>query len=167
VDTVLAVNHASEERAAAMLVKKYLTFVLQGEEYGVEILKVREIISIMNITPVPRVPDYIKGVINLRGKVIPIVDLRSKFGLKEAGHTNETCIIVVEVNGTLTGIVVDTVSEVLDISGEQLEQSPHFGDKVNTDIFIGMAKIKDTVKILLDIDKVLGTDGIHAIANRI
>ena len=91
---------------------KYLTFVLCGEEYGIEILKVREIIGIMNITPVPQTPGHIKGVINLRGKVIPVIDLRSKFGFEEATHTKETCIIVVEVQNILTGIIVDTVSEV-------------------------------------------------------
>src|SRR3989339_493292 len=127
---------------------KYLTFVLCGEEYGIEILKVREVIGIMNITPVPQTPGHIKGVINLRGKVIPVIDLRSKFGFEEATHTKETCIIVVEVQHILTGVIVDTVSEVLD---------------VNAEMFLGMAKIKDKVKILLDIDKVLGTEDISAV----
>src|SRR3990167_6598826 len=86
---------------------KYLTFVLCEEEYGVEILKVKEIIGIMNITPVPQTPGHIKGVINLRGKVIPVIDLRSKFGFQEATHTKETCIIVVEVQHLLTGVIVD------------------------------------------------------------
>ncbi|MBM4053727.1 MAG: purine-binding chemotaxis protein CheW [Planctomycetes bacterium] len=139
---------------------KYLTFVLCGEEYGVEILKVKEIIGIMNITPVPQSPGYVKGVINLRGKVIPIVDLRLKFGMEEKEYTRETCIIVVEVAKTMTGIVVDTVSEVLDITKDEIESAPHFGSDVNTDLFLGVAKIKNKVKILLDIDAVLGTDGI-------
>ena len=142
---------------------KYLTFVLCGEEYGIEILKVREIIGIMNITPVPQTPGHIKGVINLRGKVIPVIDLRSKFGFEEISHTKETCIIVVEVRNILTGIIVDTVSEVLDVNGEELEASPRFGNDVNTEMFLGMAKIKDKVKILLDIDKVLGTDVINTV----
>jgi len=142
---------------------KYLTFVLCGEEYGIEILKVREIIGIMNITPVPQTPNYVKGVINLRGKVIPVVDLRLKFGFQEVEHTKETCIIVVEVKNKLTGILVDTVSEVLDVRGEELEASPDFGNGIDTEIFLGMAKIKDKVKILLDIDKVLGTEEIHMI----
>ena len=142
---------------------KYLTFVLCGEEYGIEILKVREIIGIMNITPVPQTPGHIKGVINLRGKVIPVIDLRSKFGFQEATHTKETCIIVVEVQHILTGVIVDTVSEVLDVNAEELEASPPFGNGVNTEMFLGMAKIKDKVKILLDIDKVLGTEDISAV----
>ncbi len=142
---------------------KYLTFVLCGEEYGIQILKVKEIIGIMNITPVPQTPGHIKGVINLRGKVIPVIDLRSKFELQETTHTKETCIIVVEVQNVLTGIIVDTVSEVLDVHAEELEASPHFGNGVNTDMFLGMAKIKDKVKILLDIDKVLGTEDINAV----
>lgn len=140
---------------------KYLTFVLCGEEYGIEILKVREIIGIMNITPVPQTPDHIKGVINLRGKVIPVIDLRLKFGFQQAEYTKETCIIVVEVRNVLTGIIVDTVSEVLDVSSKELESSPDFGNGVNTDIFLGMAKIKNKVKILLDIDKVLCAEEIN------
>jgi len=142
---------------------KYLTFVLCGEEYGLEILKVREIIGIMGITPVPQTPSFIKGVINLRGKVIPVVDLRLKFGFQEAEYTKETCIIVVEVKGLLTGIIVDTVSEVLDVTSDELETTPHLGDGVNTDIFIGVAKIKDKVKILLDLDKILGADEINIV----
>lgn len=142
---------------------KYLTFVLFGEEYGIEILKVKEIIGIMSITPVPQTPGHIKGVINLRGKVIPVIDLRSKFGFQETTHTKETCIIVVEVQNILTGLIVDTVSEVLDVSGEELEPTPSLGDGVNTEIFLGVAKIKDKVKILLDIDKVLRTEDINAV----
>ena len=144
-------------------VGKYLTFVLNEEEYGLEILKVREIIGIMGITPVPQTPNFIKGVINLRGKVIPVVDLRLKFGFQESEHTKETCVIVVEVKGVLTGIIVDTVSEVLDVSDEELETTPQLGEGVNTDIFIGLAKIKDKVKILLDLDKILGKDEINMV----
>jgi purine-binding chemotaxis protein CheW len=140
---------------------KYLTFILCNEEYGIEILKVREIIGVMPITPVPQTPTFIKGVINLRGKVIPVIDLRLKFGFNEAEHTKETCIIVVEVVNTLTGIIVDTVSEVLDVSSEEMESSPRFGSSVNTEIFLGMAKIKGRVKILLDIDKILNTEELN------
>ncbi|MBF8277427.1 MAG: cheW [Candidatus Brocadiaceae bacterium] len=142
---------------------KYLTFVLCGEEYGLEILKVREIIGIMGVTPVPQTPKFIKGVINLRGKVIPVVDLRLKFGFEEVDYTKETCIIVVEVESVLTGIIVDTVSEVLDITNEELETTPNLGEDVNTDIFIGVAKIKDKVKILLDLDKILGAEEINLV----
>ncbi len=142
---------------------KYLTFVLSDEEYGIEILKVREIIGIMNITPVPQTPVYIKGVINLRGKVIPVIDLRLKFGFPEAEYTKETCVIVVDVGNTLTGVIVDTVSEVLDVSTGELEASPHLGTSIDTEIFLGMAKIKDKVKILLDIDKVLHIEEINMV----
>ncbi|MEK7359894.1 MAG: chemotaxis protein CheW, partial [Planctomycetota bacterium] len=128
-----------------------------------EILKVREIIGIMGITPVPQTPKFIKGVINLRGKVIPVVDLRLKFGFDEVDYTKETCIIVVEVKSVLTGIIVDTVSEVLDITNEELETTPNLGEDVNTDIFIGVAKIKDKVKILLDLDKILGAEEINLV----
>src|SRR3972149_5985544 len=160
---VLEQKKKSDRSTGSFHAGKYLTFVLCGEEYGIEILKVREIIGIMNITPVPQTPGHIKGVINLRGKVIPVLDLRSKFGFEEATHTKETCIIVVEVHNVLTGIIVDTVSEVLDVSASELEESPHFGNSVDTAMFLGMAKIKDKVKILLDIDKVLGTEDINAV----
>jgi len=134
---------------------KYLTFVLGNEEYGLEILKVREIIGMMDITSVPQTPKFVKGVINLRGKVIPIVDLRLKFSMPEAEYTKETCIIVVDIKGIFVGIVVDTVKEVLDIKEEDIEETRALGSTVNTDFMLGMAKVKGTVKILLDIEKVL------------
>lgn len=137
---------------------KYLTFILDNEEYGLEILKVREIIGVMVITSVPQTPDFIKGVINLRGKVIPVVDLRLKFGMKEMEYSKETCIIVVDVQGLLMGIVVDTVSEVMDIADSEIEPPPAFGSKVKTDFILGMGKFKEKVKILLDIAKILSTD---------
>jgi purine-binding chemotaxis protein CheW len=139
---------------------KYLTFALGHEEYGLEILKVREIIGYMDITAVPRTPDYVKGVINLRGQVISVIDLRAKFTMAEAPRTEETCIIVVDIqqaNGRRlnTGIVVDRVSEVLNIAGEKIEEPPAFDSSVQVDFILGMGKIGDSVKILLDIDKVL------------
>ena len=134
---------------------KYLTFVLSGEEYGLEILKVREINGMMPITAVPRMPDYVNGVINLRGRVIPVIDLRLKFGMCKAEYTAESCIIVVDVQGNLMGVIVDQVSEVLDIRGEDIEDAPNIGVSVDTDFILGMGKAKGTVKILLDIDKVL------------
>ncbi len=138
---------------------KYLTFALGSEEYGLEILKVREIIGYMDITAVPQTPPYVKGVINLRGQVIPVVDLRAKFGMETAKVTDETCIIVVEIKQQdrkfSTGIVVDHVQEVLDIEGENIEDSPQFGTNVNTDFILGIGKVGESVKILLDIDKVL------------
>ncbi|HNU30300.1 MAG TPA: chemotaxis protein CheW [Sedimentisphaerales bacterium] len=139
---------------------KYLTFALAHEEYGLEILKVREIIGYIQVTAVPQTPHYVKGVINLRGQVIPVVDLRAKFGMDTTDVTDETCIIVVETsNGGRrfsTGIVVDRVQEVLDIPGANIEDAPQFGASVNTDFILGMGKVGESVKILLDIDRVLG-----------
>jgi len=134
---------------------KFLTFFLAGEEYGLEILKVQEIIGMMDITPVPRSPDHIRGVINLRGKVIPVVDLRLRFGMQAAEQTSETCIIVVQANRIQTGIVVDQVSEVLNIASEEIEDAPAFGAEVQTDYILGIGKSDGRVKLLLDIDRVL------------
>ncbi len=143
---------------------KYLTFVLNEEEYGIGILKIKEIIGMMPITTVPQTPDFVKGVINLRGKVIPIVDLRARFGMDTIDYTERTCIIVVEIEGPagmmMIGIVVDAVSEVLNIKGEHIEDTPTFGTKLNTDYILGMAKIEGGVKILLDIDQVLSAEDI-------
>ena len=148
---------------------KYLTFALGSEEYGLEILKVREIIGYMGITAVPQTPHYVKGVINLRGQVIPVIDLRTKFGMDAAEVTKETCIIVSEVSQNKrtfsTGIVVDRVQEVLDIDGKDIEKSPQFGSSVDTDFILGMGKIGDSVKILLDIDKILAGDDLSDIGD--
>ena len=147
---------------------KYLTFALAHEEYGLEILKVREIIGYIDVTAVPQTPHYVKGVINLRGQVIPVVDLRAKFGMETAQVTDQSCIIVVEILQESCkcsiGIVVDRVQEVLDIAGADIEESPQFGGAVSTDFILGMGKVGDAVKILLDINKVLAGDnlgGIH------
>jgi purine-binding chemotaxis protein CheW len=148
---------------------KYLTFSLAREEYGLEILKVREIIGYMAVTAVPQTPHYVKGVINLRGQVIPVVDLRTKFSMEAVEVTDETCIIVVEISQgqrkSSTGIVVDRVQEVLDIAGENVEEAPQFGAAVNTEFILGMAKVGESVKILLDIDKVLAGDTLRGISN--
>jgi purine-binding chemotaxis protein CheW len=146
---------------------KYLTFALANEEFGLEILKVREIIGYMEVTAVPRTPHYVKGVVNLRGQVIPVVDLRAKFGMEAVDITDQTCIIVVEIRHSKrqfsTGIVVDRVQEVLDISGGDIEEAPQFGGAVNTEFILGMAKVQESVKILLDIDKVLAGDGLDGL----
>ena len=138
---------------------KYLTFALAGEEYGISILKVKEIIGMMGITAVPQTPGFVKGVINLRGKVIPVVDLRLKFGMEPMPYTERTCIVVVEISGSvgpiMMGIVVDTVSEVLNIKASEIEDTPTFGVKLNTEFILGMAKMSGAVKILLDINRVL------------
>ncbi|MBW2147233.1 MAG: purine-binding chemotaxis protein CheW [Deltaproteobacteria bacterium] len=146
---------------------KYLTFNLGKEEYGLEILKVREIIGLMDITTVPQTPGYVKGVINLRGKVIPVIDLRLKFGIEEKDYDERTCIVVVEVSGKSNslqmGIVVDSVSEVLNIKSDDIEDTPSFGAKLNTDYILGMAKTEGGVKILLDIDRVLSEEEIESL----
>ena len=148
---------------------KYLTFRLGGEEYGLEILKVREIIGLMDITVVPRTPTYVRGVINLRGKIIPVLDLRVKFGMPSIETTEETCIIVVEVHkddeAVEMGILVDKVSEVLDIISEDIEDAPSFGGGFDADFIMGMAKAKDSVKILLNIDAVLRGEDIVQLTN--
>jgi len=146
---------------------KYLTFTLCNEEYGISILKIKEIIGMMPITTVPQTPDYIKGVINLRGKVIPVVGLRRRFGMEAIDYTERTCIIVVETEGQdrvlPIGIIVDSVSEVINIKGEDIEETPTFGANLKTEYILGMAKMEGGVKILLDIDKVLNTTEIEII----
>ena len=163
----MAQAHTTTEASVKTLTDKegkYLTFALANEEYGLEILKVREIIGYIEVTAVPQTPHYVKGVINLRGQVIPVVDLRAKFGMETTEVTDQTCIIVVESTRTSrrfnTGIIVDHVQEVLDIAGGDIEEAPQFGASVDTEFILGMGKIGESVKILLDIDKVLGGDGL-------
>ena len=139
---------------------KFLTFLLQEEEYGLEILKVREIMGLMDITTVPQTPAYVKGVLNLRGQVIPVIDLRLKFGMEEGKYDKRTCIVVVDVDGLQMGIVVDTVSEVMDIESKAIEATPSFGSKLNTDYILGMGKVEGGVKILLNIGEVLTSEDI-------
>lgn len=138
---------------------KYLTFVLGNEEYGVEVLKVREIIGLLDITHVPQTEPYVTGVINLRGKVIPVINLRTRFALPETEVTEATCIIVVDV-GTMMGIIVDTVREVHDIAPDAIDPAPELGGCVDTQFIHGMGKVEDDVKILLDIDQVLNGVGL-------
>ena len=146
---------------------KYLTFSLADEEYGIGILMIREIIGMLPVTSVPQTPLFVKGVINLRGKVIPVVDLRLRFGMTAKDYTERTCIIVVEIEGQTgtiqIGIVVDAVSEVLNIKGEEIEDSPTFGAKLDTDYILGMAKMEGGVKILLDIDRVLNDEDLSTL----
>ena len=154
-------------KATTIKTGKYLTFSLEKEEYGIGILKVKEIIGMMPITSVPRTPEFVKGVINLRGKVIPVIDLRLKFEMESTPYTERTCIIVVEIDSeettVLIGIVVDEVSEVLSINEENIEETPAFGTKLDTRYILGMAKIEGGVKILLNIDKVLSNVEISAL----
>jgi purine-binding chemotaxis protein CheW len=146
------------------LAGKYLTFALAKEEYGLPVLRVREIIKAMDITVVPQVPAYVRGVINLRGKVIPVIDLRLKFQFEGKADTDRTAIIVVELDlpnsgRTLVGVLVDSVSEVLNIVRDEIEPPPDFGERVDTTFMRGVAKVRGTVKILLDLDRVFEADG--------
>ena len=147
---------------------KYLSFKLGSESYGINVLKVREIIRLQPITQVPQMPDYIKGVINLRGKIIPVLDLRLRFGLSQAESTERTCIIVVQLalpgRATLPmGMVVDGVEEVLNIAAGDMEPTPDFGTQLDTHYILGMAKIKGTVKTLLDLDRVVAGDTLQSL----
>lgn len=157
-----AINVMSEQEG------KYLTFSLDEEEYGIGILKIKEIIGMMPVTPIPRTPAFVKGVINLRGKVIPVIDLRLRFGLEQTEYTERTCIIVVEIEREegqmMIGLVVDSVSEVLNIKGDDIEPTPTFGASLNTEYILGMAKMEGGVKILLNIEKTLGNDELNAIS---
>jgi len=150
------------------LAGKYLTFTLGAEEFGLQILKVREIIGYMDITAVPRAPHDVRGVINLRGQVVPIVDMRARFGMAPIEVTDQTCIIVVEVKAGRqsfhTGIIVDRVCEVLDIEDKDIEPTPQFDGSVDTSFILGMGKIGGAVKILLDIDQVLHTQELEHLA---
>lgn len=152
----------TDERAG-----KYLVFQLAREEFGIRVLKVREIMGVQDITAVPQQPAHVKGVINLRGKVIPVVDLRLKFGLPPVEYTQRTCIIVVQLRGgvncVLTGMVVDGVAEVLNLAAGDIEDTPDFGHGVATLYLLGMAKVKGKVKILLDIDEVLSARELHGL----
>jgi purine-binding chemotaxis protein CheW len=145
---------------------KYLTFTLHQESYGIDVLKVREIIRVTTITAVPQMPAYVRGVINLRGKIIPVMDLRLRFGFAEAASMEQTCIIVVQVKlpdgkTSQMGLVVDGVEEVANIAAADIEETPDFGGQICTDYIVGMAKVKGAVKALLDIDSVIGVQTIN------
>jgi purine-binding chemotaxis protein CheW len=155
-------DQAVQRRPSQEKEGKYLTFSLSNEEYGIGILKIKEIIGMMPITSVPRSPKYIRGVINLRGKVIPVIDLRIRFSMAKKEYNDRTCIIVVEIEShgieMVIGIVVDSVSEVLSIKSEEIEKTPEFGTTLNTEHILGMATMEGGVKILLDIDAVLSSE---------
>lgn len=165
--TVAERGHVTAPGKGEDLGGKYLVFHLGREEFGIRVLKVREIMGIQDITAVPQTPAHVKGVINLRGKVIPVVDLRLKFGLVEQEYTARTCIIVVQIRGEaapiLTGIVVDGVAEVLTLAAADIEDTPDFGDGTATPYLLGMAKVKGKVKILLEIEQVLSSQDLRAL----
>jgi len=156
-------NLATQEGSAAEAVEqkgegragKYLTFILAEEQYGIDVLSIQEIIGMMPITSVPQTPEYVKGVVNLRGKVIPVIDLRLRFGMQERKADGQTCVIVVDVSGVQMGVVVDTVREVLDIGEDEIESAPRFGTKVDTRYIRGLGKLEEKIAILLDINRVL------------
>ncbi len=154
--------------AAPTLAGKYLTVVLDNEAYGIGVLKVREIIRLQKITPVPQMPSFVKGVINLRGRVIPIIDLRVKFELK-AEFTERTCTVVVQVKLSADqtvqmGLIVDSVEEVVTLAANEIEPTPDFGARIDTSYLLGMAKVKGQVKTLLDIDRVVAPETVSALA---
>jgi purine-binding chemotaxis protein CheW len=154
--------------ATAGLAGKYLTVVLDNEAYGIAVLKVREIIRMQKITSVPQMPAFVKGVINLRGRVIPVIDLRIKFGLK-AEVAERTCIVVVQIavgagRNVQMGLVVDSVEEVVNLTGAEIEPTPEFGARIDTSYLLGLAKIKGVVKTLLDIERVVAADTVERLA---
>ena len=148
----------AEKKESPTYEGQFLTFTLNSEEYGIEILKVREIIGVMDITTVPQTPEFMKGVINLRGTVIPVVDLRLKFSMPEEEYTQETCVIVVEANNSQMGIIVDSVSEVLNIQNGEIEETPSFGQGIDTDFIMGLGKVKEGIIILLNIEQILSSE---------
>lgn len=161
-------SSAPTSATTSSLAGKYLTVVLENEAYGIGVLKVREIIRMQKITPVPQMPSFVKGVINLRGRVIPIVDMRVKFGLK-AEFAERTCIVVVQVKlpseaTVQMGLIVDSVEEVVTLNANEIEPTPEFGTKINTEYILGMAKVKGAVKTLLEIDRVVAPETVQAMS---
>ena len=145
---------------------KYLTFQLGNEHYAIQVLRVREIVKVQHITAVPDTPPEVRGVINLRGKVIPVIDLRLKFGMPESEYGHRTCIIVVELNSSHSGpmgIIVDEVSEVLNLADSDIQDTPDFGSGVETPYLLGLARVQDSVKILLDINQILAASDLRAL----
>ena len=154
------------------LAGKYLTFRLGRESYGISVLRIREIIRNVEVTPVPQMPVYVKGVINLRGKIIPIVDLRRKFDLANIKDTEQTCIVVVQIRqsagvNALMGLLVDAVEEVVNFAATDIEETPNFGGSLDTEYILGMAKVRGLVKTLLDIDSVVAADAIARAAHSV
>lgn len=158
--TTPVANPDSENKNQDRAIGKFLTFFLGKEEYGTEILKVQEIIGWIDITPVPHVPDFIRGVMNLRGMVIPVVDLRIKLGLPPVPVTAETCVIVTHTSRMRVGVIVDRVCEVVTIAEGQVQAVPSFGGNINTEYLLGIGKQGGRIRLLLDIEKVLATDAV-------
>ncbi len=146
--------------------QQYVTFNLNHEEYAIDALNVQEIIELSNITRVPHLPDFLKGVINLRGNIIPVVDLKLKFRMNSGSYQKHTCVIVTEFSGGVMGILVDSVSDVLHMSEGSISEAPSFGTKIKTDFIKGMGKIADRLVLILDIDKVLTDEEISIVSEQ-
>jgi purine-binding chemotaxis protein CheW len=160
--------HERVSGSAEQLAGKYLTFTIQRESYGIDVLQVREIIRLTDITSVPQMPAYVRGVINLRGRIIPVIDLRLRFGFANAENTEQTCIVVVQVNlpngkATQMGLIVDGVEEVINLAAADIEETPDFGTQLPTDSILGLAKVKGVVKTLLNIDRALKAEEVRRI----
>jgi len=162
-ETAKEINDFLDEDDEDTQKDKYLTFTVGREDYGIEIYFVTEIIGIQKITDVPDMPAYVKGVINLRGKVIPVMDVRIRFRMPEREYDDRTCIVVVNVKGTSVGLVVDTVKEVADIPPAQIELPPEVADGSTQHYIKGLGKIGEDVKILLDVEKLVRSDEITAV----
>ncbi len=144
---------------------KLLTFMLGKQEYGIQILEAREVVGMMHIDPVPQTPDFMKGVINLRGKIIPVIDLRSKFEMEKADYTGDTCIVVVDIKGKMTGVIVDFLSGVITLEKNNFEESPDLGSNIQTDFITGMAKLEKRLIIVLDMGKILSNKELLQVHN--
>jgi len=137
---------------------KLLTFLLDQQEYGIHILEAREVVGQMHVDPIPRTPDFMKGVINLRGKIIPVIDLRTRFDMNPGEPTKESCVVVVEMDGLLTGMAVDFLVGVVTVESEQLEPSPRLGSNIHTEYISGIAKLGERVVIVLDMNTILSNE---------
>ncbi|MBI5893038.1 MAG: purine-binding chemotaxis protein CheW [Deltaproteobacteria bacterium] len=154
----------TKETRAQTETREYVTFGLNDEIFAIDALNVQEIIELANITRVPQLPEFLKGVINLRGTIIPVIDLKLKFGMSSIEYKKHTCIIVAEFSGGVMGLIVDAVSDVLNLSQEAISNTPSFGAKVKTDFIKGMAKVDNNLVIVLDVDKVLTSEETSVIA---
>jgi purine-binding chemotaxis protein CheW len=155
----------AEASGSTAATSQFLTFLLAAEQYGVEILKVQEIRGYSAVTPIPNTPSYIKGVINLRGTVVPVVDLRAKFAMETVDYNKFTVIIVVTLGAKIIGLVVDAVSDVLDVPAAEMRMAPDLGTRVDTRFIRGMATIGDRMTVLLDIDRLLSEDEVVALGS--
>lgn len=142
---------------------QFVTFSIGEETYGVEVLRVQEIIGMTQITHVPNAVSFMKGVINLRGAVVPVVDMRIKFGMSERGYDSFTVIIIVEVKGRLVGMIVDTVSDVANIPIESIQDTPHFTAKIETDFIKGIGQLENRLVIILDVERIMTADEIRSL----